>query len=437
MRVSPLRKLQQQAEAALVPYGPAEADVLLVETFGELDLEYAALRKGCILLDQPHRGTLEITGVDRIDFLNRMVTQELKGGGKPGGDPGLQPFHVRRSFWLNRKGRIDADLRLIELGTRMYADLDVHSVERTIKGLQEFIITEDVKITDRSGGPATGSADAMHRMALHGPTAAALLTAVSKPIAGAALSDLTPDRVSIVSVAGHDVIVDRDDSAGEIGLELLMPGDAAVAVYQQLIEAGQEHDGEDSVPPVTGSAAAGASVPPVTGSAVAGAPSPRPFRLRPAGWHAYNIARIEAGRPLYNLDFGPDSLPHESGVLYDRVSFKKGCYLGQEIVARMESRGHSKRSLVGLRCEIPDPAAPPDKRPQPITGAQVWRADTPDGDPIGVVTSSTLSPMLGAVPICFAAIKPPNHEPGTKLLVAADDARISATVQPSLVFWKR
>src|SRR5262249_51975642 len=161
-------------------------------------LEYAALRKGCILLDQPHRATLEITGADRLEFLNRMVTQELKG---------LEPFHVRRSFWLSRKGRIDADLRLIELGPRMFVDTDVHAADRALKGLSAFIITEDVKIEDRT--------EAMHRLALHGPTGPALLAAVSKPVAGPPVADLTPGRVSILSIAGRDVVVDRDDSAGE------------------------------------------------------------------------------------------------------------------------------------------------------------------------------------------------------------------------------
>jgi folate-binding protein YgfZ len=218
--------------------------------------------------------------------------------------------------------------------------------------------------------------------------------------------------VSVVSIAGREVVVDRDDSAGEVGLELLMPADHALTVYQQLIETGQEHDANGCEPASK-------------------------FRLRPAGWHAYNIARIEAGRPLYNIDFGPDSLPHESGVLHDRVSFKKGCYLGQEIVARMESRGHSKRALVGVKCRVPDPSAPPERRPQPVTGAQVWRADAPEGDAVGVVTSSTLSPMLGSVPVCFAAVKPGSNAPGAELLVATEEGRLSAAVQRGLVFWKR
>lgn len=395
-RTSPLLKLQQEAEASLIPYGPPEAGILMVETFGELELEYAALRKSCILLDLPSRGTLEVTGPDCLDFLNRMVTQELKG---------LSPFHSRSSFWLSRKGRVDAELRITELGDRTLLDLDTHAAERTLSGLAAFIVMENVQIRDIT--PQS------HRMALHGPTGPALLAAVSKPVAGPPLADLAPGMACVVSIGGREAVVDRDDSTGEIGLELLVRAEDALAIAQQFIETGQVHDGNGGDEPASR------------------------FRLRPAGWHAFNIARIEAGRPLFNIDFGPDSLPHETGILHERVSFKKGCYLGQEIVARMESRGGTRRVLAGLKCIIENPALPPEQRPQPVTGAHVWRADAPDGDPVGVVTSSTLSPMLGATPVCFAAIKPAAAEPGTQLLVAADDTRLAATAQPSLVFWKR
>jgi folate-binding protein YgfZ len=396
-RISPLRKLHQQAEAALAVYGAHEADVQVVETFGELEAEYASLRKACILLDQPHRAVIELTGPDRIDFLNRMVTQELKD---------LAPFGVRKSFWLNRKGRIDADLRIIELGSRTLLDLDVHALERTVKGLSAFIITEDVQLRDIT--------ESTHRLALHGPTAAALLQAVSTPLGGVPLGDLTPGRACLVKIGTAEVVVDRDDSTGEVGLELTVAAQDAVAIYQQLVETGQEHNGGGTEPASR-------------------------FRLRPAGWHAFNIARIEAGRPLYYLDFGPDSLPHETGIVRERVSFTKGCYLGQEVVARMESRGHSKKVLVAIRFE---PSAPPTRGTigearLPITGAHVFPAGGDPADPIGAVTSSTLSPMLGGEPICFAAVKPDHAASGTALRVAADGAMISGTVQPSLVFWKR
>ncbi len=391
MRSSPLRALQEAAGAVLVPYGPPGSEVHIVESFGALELEYAALRKGCILLDQPQRGVLEFTGADRLPFLNRMVTQELKD---------FAPGQVRRTFWLNRKGRIDADLRLIELGSRMLLDLDVHAVERTIKGLEAFVIAEDVQITDLT--------ESMHRLALHGPTALAVLTALNTSAAGSSVLGMGSNTATALRVGSDEIIAARDDTTGEPGLELFVPAAAAVAFYQALVQAGHSHTGQ-------GAAAR--------------------INLRPAGWHAYNIGRIEAGTPLYNIDFGPGSLPHESGVIHDRVSFKKGCYLGQEIVARMESRGHSKRTLVALTCDVPDPAVPAPDRPQPTTGSQVRPHGAPDADPIGVVTSSTLSPMLGWAPICFAAIRPGSERPGTPLLIDAQEDRLRATVQPTLTFW--
>ncbi|MCA9310952.1 MAG: hypothetical protein KDA21_07090, partial [Phycisphaerales bacterium] len=90
---SPLNNQHREQDASFTEYGP----VPVVETFGELEAEYAAIRKGAVLLDQPTRATVEVTGDDRLEFLNRMITQELKG---------MAPGMVRRGFWLNRKGRI-------------------------------------------------------------------------------------------------------------------------------------------------------------------------------------------------------------------------------------------------------------------------------------------------------------------------------------------
>lgn len=404
MRLSPLRKVYQLAEASLVPYGPAEADCLVAETFGDIELEYAAIRKACVLLDLPQRGVLEITGKDRVEFLNRMVTQELKG---------LLPFHTARAFWLNRKGRIDADLRLIELGNRMLADVDVLAADRAIKGLASFAVMDEVAFKDVS--------EEMHRLALHGPTGPALMHAVSKPVAGPAVLELPQGSATIVSIRGHEVVIDRDDSTGEVGLELTMAANSAAGVFEHLVEVGQVHD---------------------DANATGGNDPAAKYRLRPAGWHAYNIARIEAGRPLYNLDFGPNSLPHESGILRERVSFTKGCYLGQEVVARMESRGHSKQMLLAIKCETSRPPTPAEQGGSipprlPVTGSHIWQAEKPESDPIGAVTSSTLSPMLGSTPVCFAMIKHEFTRPGIEVLVEADGERIRGKTQETLAFWKK
>src|SRR5258705_868056 len=134
-----------------------------------------------------------------------MLTQELKG---------LAPFHTRRGFWLNRKGRIEADLRIIELPGRTLLDLDIHAAERTLKSLSSFVIAEDVRIEDAS--------ERTHRLALHGPAARAILARLGQPVAGPPLADLTEGTACTIAIAGREVVVDRDDSTGEVGLELLL-----------------------------------------------------------------------------------------------------------------------------------------------------------------------------------------------------------------------
>lgn len=388
-RVSPLRRLHQEAEASLMPYGPPQADVLVVETFGELEMEYAALRRACVVLDRPQRGVIEVRGADRLDFLNRMLTQDLSR---------LEPFHARWAFWLNRRGRIEADLRVVHLPQRTLLDVDVHAAVRTLESLSQFVIAEDVRLTD--------STESVHRLALHGPAALTVLRHVAREAEGPPLSDLGPGQATVVHIAGHEAIVDRDDATGEIGLELTLAVEHARAVYEQLLEAGQMHDGDGP-------------------------------GVRPAGWHAFNIARIEAGTPMYLLDFGPDSLPHETGLLRERVSFTKGCYVGQEIVARMQSRGHPRRVLVALRLDQPQAGRGLETVRQPVTGSGVWSAREPAGDPIGAVTSSTLAPMLGGEPVCFAMIRYDHAAPGTGVLVDAQGQRLPATVQKELCFWRR
>jgi folate-binding protein YgfZ len=156
--------------------------------------------------------------------------------------------------------------------------------------------------------------------------------------------------------------------------------------------------------------------------------------MRPAGWHAYNIARIEAGTPLYNIDFGEQSLPGETGVLRDRVHFKKGCYLGQEVVARMDALGKPKQVLVALRFAGNERG----EVVQPFPGAHVMVMTEESAQTVGAVTSSTISPMLGGEAVAFAQVKTKFAEDlSVALEVAAEGSRVRATVQPSLLFWVR
>lgn len=404
---SPLNALHQQAEASFLTYGVGGATTAsapsVVETFGELEAEYAALRKGCVLLDLPQRGTLRISGSDRIEFLNRMVTQEMKG---------QKPFQFRNAFWLNRKGRIDADLKFIELGSYMLADLDILRAASTAQSLSAFVITEDVSITNES--------ETMHRLSLHGPTSTGLLRAVSEPMDGPPLSDLGAGQAALVRIAGKQVVVHRDDSTGDTGLEMTMHAADVMVIYEQLLERGLNGGDHSPHEPTAKHPLSNAG-----------------YRMRPAGWHAYNIARIEAGCPLFHIDFGPDSLPAETGLLSERVSFTKGCYLGQEVVARMHALGHPKQVLTALRVTPTQPQLDSGRECQPTAGGMVTRL-TPEGrQTVGTVTSSTRSPMLGDQILCFAQIRWGAHLAESECEIESDAGFVPAIVAESLKFWSR
>ena len=286
---------------------------------------------------------------------------------------------AKPTFWLNRKGRIESDLLLVELGDRLLVSVDITQVSQTIKTLNEYIIVEDVQLEDASSQ--------FHHIAIHGPEALAVIAKV----AGRSDFDLDKLQTITVQIGDADIVIVRCDQTGECGLHLITPISSVEAVWDALLAA-ERGDNESN------------------------------RRVRPIGWYAFNTARVEAGTPLFNIDFAADTLPHETGVLHDRVSFTKGCYLGQEIVARIESLGKPKQQLIGLRMQ---------SDLLPVAGAQVFAQEDGGalGPQIGAVTSSTISPMLGAAPIAFAMIKTAYATPDTIVTVAAEGQQASAKVR--------
>lgn len=366
---SPMLDLYETHGVPLQAWGAPERGLLVPLAFEAVELEYAAIRKGAALMDLPNSGTIVATGADRIAFLNNLITQELKG---------LEPMRCVRGFWLNRKGRIEADLRLCETGEKTMIATDALVAGPTAEALSKFVFSEDVTLEDAS--------ERLHRLALHGPLAARSLMAIADTDEHI---NPEPNTAMTVMVRGVQVHVEREDSTGEVGLLLTMPADRARAIYEAL-------------------------------AATQG--------VRACGWMACNIARIENGWPLFQIDFTSENLPAETGVLHDRVSFTKGCYLGQEVVARMHSLGQPKQKTVALRLASGQEPNLPSER------ANIY-AEPASDKPIGTITSSTLAPMLGATPIALARVRTAHCEPGTVLHVEAEGRRTAFEVMPQLAFW--
>ena len=289
------------AEAEFQDY----AGVPIVATFGEPQAEYGALHTAAGLFDEPHRGVIELTGPDRLPFLNNLLTnQTFDKSAKTRMPDGTAIY----AFLLNAKtGRIMTDIVAVEVGGRTLLLLDARLTGEVAKVLERYRFAEKVVITDRAGE--------LHTMSLHGPGSGALLTK----------SGLNEPPRSMRSVAGRlfgfESVVVRRDVAGVPGFTIVVASADARAVWRGFVAWSVVEPGEHA--------------------------GKRP--LRPVGWAALNATRIEAGRPLFGIDFDDTLLPAETGLFDEAVSVIKGCYPGQEVVARMHARQQVARKLVGLR----------------------------------------------------------------------------------------
>jgi folate-binding protein YgfZ len=373
---NPLRTVHDQAGAEFQPY----ADLEIVSTFGEPQAEYSAIRKGCGLLDTPQRGILELTGKDRLTFLNNLVTNLTWDKASKTGLTAGQGVYA---YYLNTKGRIVADMNVLEIeGGRTLLEMDARIIDSIRTAFDKYLFVEQVKMTSRVG--------ALHEIALLGPGAPGVLDQVATPVVG----ELPPLGSKVARIFDTDVTVFRDDVSGVPGYWLVFDATAARTVWMNLIARfGEAADiGKRS--------------------------------LRPIGWAAFNATRIEAGRPLFDIDFGNSAdpeqsvLPAETGpAQFERaVSVTKGCYLGQEIVARMHARQQVAKQLVGLRL---------DDDSLPMAGAPLLDDKQ---NQVGAVTSSTISPVLSNAAICLGYVKRPLFAEGTVLQVPAEGAMRKATV---------
>jgi folate-binding protein YgfZ len=362
---NPLHDLHRQAEAEFQPY----ADIEIVSTFGEPQAEYAAIRKSCGLMDLPQRGIIELTGKDRLPFLNNLLSNQTFDKQTRSG---LAPGKGVYAFLLNaRTGRIIADINLIERGHATLLELDRRLVESVAAALEKYRFAEQVKIAPRL--------DSLHEIALHGPGAAAVLTETG--LAG--VEALSPQESSEF----EQTLVWRDDPAGVPGFFLLVPVEQARQLWMDLV------------------------------TRFGAATEIGRRKLRPIGWAAFNATRIEAGRPIFGIDFDETILPAETGPLLARaVSFTKGCYPGQEVVARMHARKQVAKKIAGIRME---------GDALPIAGSKIFDQASNE---IGGVTSSTVSPVLSNAAIVLGILKRPHFEIGSEVRIPAEGEMRSGKV---------
>jgi folate-binding protein YgfZ len=317
----------------------------------------ARIRRGAGWFALPERGLLCVRGADRVRWTNGMVSNDVASLA-PG--PDRSGCHA---LLLTAQGRIVADLHVLAREDELWLELAGDVLLDVAKRLERYVIADDVRLSDESAH--------WRRFALEGPRGSELLARA----AGAPIAIARDSGVDVV-IAGAPAVACAWGWSGETAYQLFVPATASETVERAIAAAASEGELE-------------------TGDA-----------------ETLEVLRIEAGTPRQGRELDEDVLPAEAGLVGRAVSTTKGCYTGQEIVARMESRGSASHRLVGLRCDAADADPPP-------VGAAVQA----DGQTIGAVTSACRS-SIGAIALGY--LRSAHAAPGTAVDISGVRAHVAA-----------
>ncbi|HEU0251299.1 MAG TPA: folate-binding protein [Solirubrobacteraceae bacterium] len=326
-----------------------------------LAAEYETLTERCGLVDRSERGKLALTGEDAVEFLNGQVTNELLD---------LVPGQGRYAAFLTHKGKMLGDLRILAAGEpgaapdELLLDTERMALQALFDMIRRFKVGYRVELHKRTLESSL--------LSLVGPGAEEVLRAArddggttrsgQTSAAGQTSAEL-PDREHDHmpdTIAGTIVRLIRTD----LGVDVLLDSAGIEVVREALENAGAV--------PVSESAA--------------------------------EILRVESGRPRYGIDMDASTIPQEAGLNERAVSFTKGCYVGQETVARLHYKGKPNRHLRGLRLLWPTPP-----------GAELHLGERA----VGHLGSAVLSPKNG--PIGLALVRR-EAAPGATVQLGADGA---------------
>jgi folate-binding protein YgfZ len=300
----------------------------VVLTYSSVGAEYEALRARAIVVDRSHRTRTRFTGQRAPEILTGIVTNDVIA---------LEPGHGHYAAALTPKGKIVADVRVFRDDDGLLVDTGPRAAEGWSALVQKYVNPRLAEYRDES--------PALRDVGVFGPNARHIVAAMTGASA-AALGVLPLYGHATIVIDGARVLVARVPDLDVEGFELFVPAEVFDPFWRLALEGGAE----------------------------------------PAGLAAWEVARVEAGRPEWGLDMDDTTIPQEAN--FDdlhAISYTKGCYTGQEVVARVHFRGHVNRHLRGLRAAGAEP---------PPTSSQLV---DDSGRPVGEVRTGVSSPRLGGI----------------------------------------
>jgi folate-binding protein YgfZ len=364
----------------------------VVEHYGDSRAEYIALCDAAVVLDLGFRSRLCLTGGDRQKFLNGQVTNNVKD---------LKAGEGCYAALVNAKGRMQSDLNIYVLENEILLDFEPGYSAAVAQRLEKYIIADDVQVVD--------VAEHYGLLSVQGPKAVEVFNSLQ-------LFEPTPDP----SREGNQPTVDGSQLPSSGGAKVGLPQaptrpmsflsikNATIGEIYLMSLPRVGTSGFDVFVPTTSLGVVADKL--VSAVAATGG--------RACGWQALETARIEAGIPRYGLDVDETNLAPEAGIEQRAISYTKGCYIGQEVIARIRTYGQVAKALRGLLFVDSIQGLP--KR-----GDKLYQGDKE----IGHITSAVTSPALKSN-IALAYVRREHNEIGTELLVRTGSGDLRASIVP-------
>jgi folate-binding protein YgfZ len=256
--------------------------------FGDPQAEFAVLRSECGVYDLGFRAKIALTGGDRVRWLNGMVTNNVRD---------LSVGQGVYAFLLNPQGHILGDMYAYNLGESITVDTDSGQAEKILATFDHYIIMDDVEVANLS--------EQLTALGVAGPKTHEVLLA-----AGFQISEMQALQVKSLTWRGAECTLVRGEDAERVSYEIWIAPDTVKRLWDALLAAG----------------------------------------AAPVGSEALELQRIVSGVPRYGVDIRERDLPQETEQAR-ALNFNKGCYVGQEIVERIRSRGAVHRKFAGFMAE--------------------------------------------------------------------------------------
>jgi folate-binding protein YgfZ len=329
-----------------------DRDAGVAAHYGNPVVEQRELEAGRAIVDLSNRSVLSITGPDRLSWLNSITSQNLLG---------LSAGESSETLLLDASGRLEYAVRLIEDGETLWLLVEHDEAEGLLAWLQSMRFMLRVEPADRTAELATIGSLGSPALPIAAPNGVPLVW---------------NDPWREVAPGGHQYAIGEHPGSGWTWSETLIPRDALSSVVARV------RTGEFAV----------------------------------AGLLAVEALRIAAWRPRFATEVDEKTIPHELDWLRTAVHLTKGCYRGQETVAKVHNLGHPPRRLVMLHLDGSEGVLP-------ARGSVVKVDVGGERRDVGLVTSSALHHELG--PIALAVVKR-STDPDATLLVETDELTVAA-----------